>query len=163
MRLGLYDPIKVLVGATASSSPLLKFLAGALAGAVGSLVGNPFNVIKLKMMANKDERGPADYVKEVWQNQGIKGFYTGFGSSVIRAMIMNATQMGVYDIIKSWIIATFGFEGLLMQFCASTIAGFFLCVNAGPIDMIMVKLTTQSTIKEEQKYNGILGTAIKIF
>ena len=65
-------------------------------------------------------------------------------------MIMNATQMGVYDIIKSWIIATFGFEGLLMQFCASTIAGFFLCVNSGPIDMIMVKLTTQSTIKEEQ-------------
>lgn len=66
MRLGLYDPIKVLVGATASSSPLLKFLAGALAGAVGSLFGNPFNVIKLKMMANKDDRGPIDIVKEVW-------------------------------------------------------------------------------------------------
>ena len=66
MRLGLYDPIKILVGASTSSSPLLKFLAGALAGACGSLVGNPFNVIKLKLMANKDDRGPGDIVKEVW-------------------------------------------------------------------------------------------------
>ena len=28
--------------------------------------------------------------------------------------------------------------------------------------MIQVKLTTQSTVKEEQKYNGILGTAGQI-
>jgi hypothetical protein len=49
-----------------------------------------------------------------------------------------------------------------MQFAASTVAGLFLCINAGPVDMIMVKLTTQSTVKEEQKYNGILGTAMTI-
>lgn len=91
LRLGLYDPIKILVGATLNASPMRKFLAGALAGAIGSLFGNPFNVVKLKMMANKDNRGPGDIIKEVWQNQGFKGFYTGFGSSVIRAMIMNAT------------------------------------------------------------------------
>ena len=114
MRLGLYDPIKILVGATADASPLKKFLAGALAGAVGSFTGNPFNVIKLKMMANKDNRGPGEIIKEVWKNQGLLGFYTGFGSSVIRAMIMNATQVGVYDITKQWLIRRFGFEGLLL-------------------------------------------------
>jgi hypothetical protein len=66
MRLGLYDPIKILVGATLDASPLRKFLAGALAGAVGSFTGNPFNVIKLRMMASKDSRTPGDLIKEVW-------------------------------------------------------------------------------------------------
>jgi len=68
MRLGLYDPIKILVGATANASPLKKFLAGALAGAVGSCTGNPFNIIKVRMMASKDSRSPSDIVKEVWTN-----------------------------------------------------------------------------------------------
>lgn len=53
MRLGLYDPIKILVGAVADASPLKKFLAGAIAGAVGSLFGNPFDLLKVKMMSNK--------------------------------------------------------------------------------------------------------------
>ena len=46
-RLGLYEPIKVVIGTIFPGSSLLrKFLAGAFAGALGSFVGNPIDVIK---------------------------------------------------------------------------------------------------------------------
>ena len=132
------------------ASPLRKFLAGAIAGAFGAFTGNPFNVLKLKLMAKKDGKARVkDLTKEIWDNQGLNGFYVGFQSSVLRAMVINASQMGVYDLSKSWMISTFALEGLTLQFFASLLSGFFICFNSAPIDMVQVKLTTQSTVKEE--------------
>jgi hypothetical protein len=66
MRLGLYDPIKILVGATLDASPLKKFLAGAIAGAIGSLFGNPFDLLKVRMMADKDNKGAKHIISDIW-------------------------------------------------------------------------------------------------
>lgn len=45
LRLGLYEPIKVLFGANdpTTATFLGKFLAGSAAGAIGSIAGNPFD------------------------------------------------------------------------------------------------------------------------
>ena len=52
LRLGLYEPVKVLFGANEAGAPFYKkFAAGSAAGAIGSLAGNPFDVLKTKMMA----------------------------------------------------------------------------------------------------------------
>ena len=49
LRLGLYAPIKELMGATSPDAPFyLKFGSGSLAGAIGSLAGNPFDVLKVR-------------------------------------------------------------------------------------------------------------------
>ena len=79
LRLGLYEPIKIMVGAAVpGASPLRKFLAGAIAGAFGAFTGNPFSVLKLKLMAYKDgNKTVKDLIKEIWDNQGVKGFYVG--------------------------------------------------------------------------------------
>lgn len=60
LRLGLYEPIKVAIGAQSKDAHFLKkFSAGSLAGALGSLVGNPFDVLKTKMMAAEGEKPPS--------------------------------------------------------------------------------------------------------
>jgi hypothetical protein len=46
LRLGLYGPIKHAMGVTSKSNFFMKFSAGSLAGAIGSIVGNPFDVLK---------------------------------------------------------------------------------------------------------------------
>ena len=49
LRLGLYAPIKELFGAGDPNAPfILKFGAGSAAGAIGSLAGNPFDVLKVR-------------------------------------------------------------------------------------------------------------------
>jgi hypothetical protein len=44
IRLGLYQPCKELVGADTFSK---RFLAASMAGGIGSVVGNPFDVLKV--------------------------------------------------------------------------------------------------------------------
>jgi Mitochondrial carrier protein len=51
LRLGLYEPTKVLVGANDPKTATFfgKFLAGSIAGALGSIAGNPFDVLKVRV------------------------------------------------------------------------------------------------------------------
>jgi len=115
LRLGLYEPIKILVGATAGAGFFRKFLAGAIAGAIGSCAGNPFDVLKTRMMADKTgNHGLGHYAGEIMKSDGFGGFYKGFNVNVLRAMVLNATKMACYDTCKAFIITTFAVEGLLL-------------------------------------------------
>jgi hypothetical protein len=53
IRLGLYEPFKIMLGETdPKHTPLwMKFAAGSLSGAVGSVIGNPFDTLKVRMQA----------------------------------------------------------------------------------------------------------------
>ena len=80
LRLGLYEPCKGITGASKPGAGFLsKFCAGALAGAIGSLAGNPFDVLKTRMMAYEGADSPSlgYFIKDVNENQGFAGFYKG--------------------------------------------------------------------------------------
>ncbi len=51
LRLGLYEPFKGLLGETdPKHTPLwMKFTAGSMSGFVGSVVGNPTDLLKVRM------------------------------------------------------------------------------------------------------------------
>ena len=67
-RLGLYHPIKVLIGADGpSGSMFMKFISGAMSGGFGAFVGNPFDVVRLKTMANQGQnRKISSLINEIW-------------------------------------------------------------------------------------------------
>jgi hypothetical protein len=49
IKLGAYAPVRDAIGAGGPDAPIyLKFLAGAMTGGVGSVFGNPFDVLKSK-------------------------------------------------------------------------------------------------------------------
>ena len=156
LRLGLYEPVKQLVGANDPAAGFLrKFLAGAIAGAIGSCAGNPFDVLKTKMMADKDAegKGMGAYFAEIKKAEGIMGFYKGFNTNVIRAMVLNATKMACYDSVKAFLITTFALEGLLLQFCAAFTAGFFLTCTVSPFDKCRTLLMNQDS--DNKEFNGL--------
>lgn len=105
LRLGLYGPIKSLMGIKNDSHFFLKFSAGSLAGAIGSLAGNPFDVLKTRMMAMEGKENPslASAGRAVYSAQGIGGFYRGIQANVMRAMVLNGTKMAVYDTVKGYL------------------------------------------------------------
>jgi len=47
------------MGVTSKSNFFLKFSAGSLAGAIGSTVGNPFDVLKTRLMASEGKLPPS--------------------------------------------------------------------------------------------------------
>jgi len=120
LRLGLYDPIKKVMGVKSDSLFVLKFAAGSLAGALGSMVGNPFDVLKTRLMTSESGSANMSFVaKELYAKQGMAGFYRGLQANVLRAMVLNGTKMGCYDAITEMLLAHGTIpKGLTLEFAA---------------------------------------------
>jgi hypothetical protein len=104
VKLGAYAPVRDALGAGGDAPFYMKFLAGALTGGVGSVIGNPFDVLKTLAQTNKDKAAPlASLVTNMYEQQGIAGFYRGVEANVLRACVLNATKMGCYDIAKGYV------------------------------------------------------------
>merc|ERR1711957_848685 len=142
VKLGAYTPVRNALGAGSPDSPFyLKFLAGALTGGVGSVIGNPFDVCKTMAQTNTGGGSLGSLVSNLYRDQGIGGFYRGVEVNIIRACILNATKMGVYDMTTAFV------------------AGFFMTVTVAPADMLRTKLMNQPT--DAKLYDGFVDCAKK--
>lgn len=168
IRLGMYEPIKELFGCTSPETTtfLKKFAAGSAAGAVGSLAGNPFDVLKTKMMASEGTGKAvptiAGTAQELFANQGITGFYRGIDSNIARAMVLNGTKMGVYDQAKGYVTQFTGLPktSLTNVFFSAVVAGFFMTCTVSPFDMVRTRLMNQPA--DARIYNGAVDCFVKI-
>jgi hypothetical protein len=81
LRLGLYAPIKSAMGIKPDSHFVFKFTAGSLAGAIGSIAGNPFDVLKTRMMASSAKKLPSltATAAELYKQQGTVHFFATYG------------------------------------------------------------------------------------
>lgn len=146
LRLGLYDPIKHAMGVTNNSSFFLKFAAGSLAGAIGSVVGNPFDVVKTRMMSIETKESPSFYstFSKIYKQNKLD-FYKGLQANVLRACALNGTKMACYDQIKNYITTKKLIQNELgIQFCSAFSAGFFMAVVVSPLDMVRTQLMANS-------------------
>ncbi len=147
LRLGLYGPIKTAMGLKKDSSFFLKFVAGGLAGALGSTVGNPFDVVKTRMMAAEGKTIPSmgSTFGDIYRTLGMQGFYKGLEANVMRAVVLNGTKMACYDqikgeIVKAGLVAP---KGVFTDFCAAFGAGFFMTCTVAPFDKIRTRLCVE--------------------
>jgi len=166
LRLGLYEPCKVLFGCTTPETTtfLKKFAAGSASGALGSLAGNPFDVLKTRMMTSEAAVTPtiSATAKELLANQGVGGFYRGIDSNVARAMVLNGTKMACYDQMKGYVVSATGLpkSHLGVQFLSAVSAGFFMTCTVSPFDMVRTRLMNQPP--DAKIYNNALDCFTKI-
>jgi Mitochondrial carrier protein len=163
LRLGLYSPIKKVMNVKNDSHFFLKFTAGSAAGGIGSIVGNPFDVVKTKMMAYEGKIAPSFYrtILDIYKYETYTGFYRGLQANIMRACVLNGTKMACYDQIKQTIMKT-GIipSGIATQFCAAFGAGFFMATTVAPFDMIRTKLMSQPS--DHKLYNGFIDCLLKL-
>mmetsp|Transcript_12034 Transcript_12034/g.17422 ORF Transcript_12034/g.17422 Transcript_12034/m.17422 type:complete len:284 (-) Transcript_12034:279-1130(-) len=163
IKLGAYAPVRDALGAGEKDSPFyLKFLAGAITGGVGSVIGNPFDVMKTIAQANEGKSVPlTDLVKKMHADQGVAGFYRGVEANILRACVLNATKMGCYDISKGYVADLSGWKRKDPRtvFCSATLAGFFMTCTVSPWDRIRTALMSQPT--DKKLYDGFVDCAVK--
>jgi len=96
LRLGLYEPIKRYINAGPDAPAWKKFAAGGLSGAIGSALANPADLLKTRMQGQPPELSlPLSwYIKDVYNNSGLSGFYVGVVPTLIRATLLNGTKLG---------------------------------------------------------------------
>ena len=164
-RLGLYEPVKKMYGCTTEDNTtfLKKFMAGSTTGAIGSVAGNPFDVLKTRLVTANNNIGMFELGKNMYNVQGIAGFYRGIDSNIARAMVLNGTKMACYEQIKD-VITSFGVwdkNSIVTQFFAAMGAGFFMTVTVAPFDMVRTRLMNQPT--DKKLYNNALDCAVRIY
>lgn len=155
MKLGLYGPMKDVFGASGSDAPfVLKFAAGSTAGGLGSVVGNPWDLVKTRLMTSTGTPIPlGKAVKAVYAEQGLAGMWRGVGANVTRACVLNGTKMACYDQIKGYVVGYTGWDrkAVKTQFMSAAGAGFCMACTVSPIDMVRSQL-----MKEGNTYKGIV-------
>lgn len=100
-------------------------------------------------------------VGQMHRDQGLAGFYRGVNVNVMRAIVLNATNMGVYDIAKGKVVESMGWsrKDPRTAFCSSFLAGFFMTITVAPFDRVRTKLMNQPT--NQKVYNGMTDCLVK--
>ncbi|KAF0685266.1 Aste57867_22810 [Aphanomyces stellatus] len=149
IRLGAYEPMKELLGATdPSHTPLhLKVIAGAITGAFGSALANPTDLVKVRMQAEGTRYASMRQAfAEIVRHEGVKGLWKGVGPTVKRAALLTATQIPSYDHSKHLLLNhNVMAEGPVLHFCCSMFAGFIAATVTSPVDVVKTRIMNQKT------------------
>ncbi|BAM79837.1 similar to mitochondrial uncoupling protein [Cyanidioschyzon merolae strain 10D] len=193
VRLGLYQPIRdwyagvferrlrytsadagsVPEASSVPSAPVLvKLAAGATSGALGALVGTPFEAAKVRMQSG---RYPCRNTWQVLQEMAaegrahagssrfgvIWGLWNGASATAVRAATITATQVGLYDVVKTKIADISGWPATDTRVFLSSamMAGFFSTTSSSAFDVI--KTTQQGS--RRGAYRGMLDCAVQIW
>jgi hypothetical protein len=141
-----------------------KFGAGLIAGAVGSSIANPADLLKIRMQSEpgitgKDGRflsGPRrgqfktykntfEALKDILRTEGVRGLYRGVSATCIRSSLLTAGQLSSYDHSKQLFKATGLFsEGIPLHISSSIVSGFVAATFCAPADRIKTLLMVES-------------------
>ena len=161
IKLGCYSPIKTALNA--DDSFFMKFISGSISGTFGVLVGNPFDVMKTISITNtKQNISLSGTMLNMYNQQGIGGFYRGVSANIGRACVLNGTKMSCYDQIKGYTVKVTNWErkDIKCQALSAFFSGFFMAVTSAPFDMLRTVLMNQPT--DKKIYNGFFDAGIKL-
>ncbi|KAG2428620.1 hypothetical protein HYH02_014321 [Chlamydomonas schloesseri] len=154
--------------ASTSGSNIYYSLRGALAGPVAGVCSRfityPPDTIKarLQIQGASPGGGPARYsgtwnaVAQIARQEGLHGFYRGFGAVALGSVPANMAYFGGYESAKSLVPAEWGMAGdMAVGAAAQLVAG----VVFTPIDIIKERLQVAPLMAGAYSYSGPLQAA----
>lgn len=161
----LYEPLRDFIG---PSSFLARVVSGGIGGALGIMCVNPFDVIKVRMQADRTggrysslRAASLHLVRE----EGLTGMFRGVIPNAQRAFLVNAAELAIYDTLKHWAVGKIG-EGIPAYFFASIGAGLVAAGVSTPVDLVKTRVMNQQVdpvTKRGLQYSGSIDCAVKSF
>lgn len=151
-RFGIYEYLKESYTEkykrTAPTSVLLPM--SMLAGALGGLVGNPSDVVNIRMQNDstlpldqrRNYRNAFDGIFRIVKEEGVSTLFRGLTPNLVRGVLMTASQVVTYDIAKSFLIDNFSLDPAkkLTHFSASLLAGLVATTVCSPADVVKTRI-----------------------
>ncbi|KAG8928331.1 Mitochondrial dicarboxylate transporter [Tulasnella sp. 418] len=152
-RFWAYDESKKLLH-TGPDMPGWKMAAaGAMAGTVAGVVGNPGEILMVRMQGDfaKPPEKRLNY-KHVFdglfrmiREEGFSSLGRGVYPNVIRSVLMNASQLASYDYFKAQLLRTKYFkDNIACHFTASLMAGTVATTVCSPADVLKSRVMNAS-------------------
>ncbi|KAH7094074.1 mitochondrial carrier [Auriculariales sp. MPI-PUGE-AT-0066] len=154
VRFAAYEDLKVRLSPVFDNNPkrpstTTLVLAGSLAGLAGGLAGNPADVILVRMQADAAKplaerygyRNCFDGLVRIVREEGPSALARGLVPNVVRATLMNASQLGSYDWFKASLIHHAGMkDDVRCHAIASFAAGTIATTVCSPADVIKSRI-----------------------
>jgi solute carrier family 25 carnitine/acylcarnitine transporter 20/29 len=120
--------------------------AGAIAGMVQVLVGQPFDTVKVRLQTQSIYKGPIDCAKKTFEIDGLKGFYKGTLTPLVGTGVCVAVQFGAMEGAKRY----FGGGQLTIPqlYMSGAFAGLANSVISGPMEHVRIRLQVQQGVGE---------------
>mmetsp|Transcript_11259 Transcript_11259/g.14065 ORF Transcript_11259/g.14065 Transcript_11259/m.14065 type:complete len:324 (+) Transcript_11259:161-1132(+) len=170
LRLGFYATFRELAVGQDEPSDGLKLGLGLCAGGLAAFISNPIEVALVRMQADgrlpasekRNYRGVFNALGRITRDEGVLTLWRGATPTVARAMVVNALQVGGYDIAKSK-LKPFMDEGVQLHICSSLISGFVYSAATLPLDTAKTRMQTQTPLSDGSlKYTSIVQTITTI-
>jgi len=130
-------------GADGKEATLRSRVAAALTtGTIGSVISNPVDVVKVRLLAAHPDKYPSTYAAypELFRAEGVGGLFRGVVPSTLRGAFIACGELATYDQSKVEIKSRFGVqEGALLHVGASLITGVVATTLAAPFDLIKTR------------------------
>ncbi len=140
-RAGLYVPVRNFLLTTVnedSESFMVKSLSAIITGTIGSIISNPIDVVKIRLMVN-----PMLYpslsqaLVTVFKTEGFNGLTKGLFPSTLRGAFIAVGELATYDHVKYYLKKQFRFQDCFStHILASLITGLVATTVAAPFDVI---------------------------
>ena len=140
-----------------------NFIAGGIAGVASRTFTSPLDVVKIiAQVGSKQHTGFIGTFKNIYKQEGMKGFWKGNGIACVRLFPYSAINFAAFGEFKKRLMdpntgRLSSFNSLLAGACAGVIA----TVSVYPLDMIKTRLTVQ--VDGQAKYKGIFDAFRVIF
>jgi len=142
------------------------FVAGGLAGMVGSVVVAPTDLIKLQSQVNeavgKERKKPMDVIREIYRRDGIQGFSRGFLAAILRDIPGLGMFFGVYNGVRNFFRRTDGTISAFGQIVAGGTSGIGSWIISYPYDVIKTRMqvttefrTIKQCVSHAYRYEGV--------
>lgn len=144
-------------------------LGGVGTGAIQSLLLSPVELIKIQLQLQNPSgllkahqtyrpRGPMDVARTIFQREGLRGIYRGFGITALRDAPSHGFYFWTYEYMREQLhpgCRKNGDENLRTMLVSGGLAGVASWVCCYPLDVVKTRLQAQSGIAP-LKYNGIV-------
>ena len=144
-----------------------KLMIGSISGCIGALAGNPAEISLIRMTSGKDYgyRNIFDALIKISRDEGLKTLWRGATPTVIRAVVLNAAQLGVYSQAKEMLLNyRLMQDGIGCHITSSMISGMAATIVSIPVDMAKTRLQSMKVdpLTGKPEYKNALDVLTKV-
>jgi dicarboxylate transporter 10 len=173
-RFGLYNYLvqetRRMSGKDTLTTPYVILCSG-LAGGIAGMVGNPTEVVLVRMCADGAKplanrfmyTNALNALHRIFREEGMKTFSRGLGPNIMRSVLMNVSQIATYSSAKSYLQNTMKFrDGTPLHICASLMAGTVATTVCAPADVLKSRLqSTTASGPDKQTITQVIRNSLK--
>ncbi|XP_038215239.1 solute carrier family 25 member 35-like [Zerene cesonia] len=176
-RLGVYriSERRGLTTVEGRTSLVRGAVAAGVGGALGSIAGTPFFLVKTRLQAQAagaiavghqhTHSGTWNALSDIFRKEGFKGLFRGVGPQIPRGAVGSSSQMVSFAYAKEWLRdKDLCRSPLLLSFMGANLGGIVMTLCLNPFDVMATRLSNQPVDSQNRGklYRGMADCFIKM-